>query len=172
MCCIVLIGPTGDHGLLRQGPAASWGRGQPARIWVQPDSRKAHQHSWHSASRFLVPRGTGQPHKEQDIKDRDANADTRTDANAEDVRGPGRCGTRMDMTMKPEGLTSLLTRNLLWEATTRNPDEERRRTSRGRRRRRRPTRRRRRRPEKSNACLPQANQIRWKSRRRSQIPRR
>ena len=128
MCCAVLTGPTGDDDLLRRGPAASWGRGQPARIWVQPDSRKAHQHSWHSASRFLVPRGTGQPHKEQDIKDRDANADGRTDANAEDARGPGRSGTRMDMTMKPEGLTSLLTRNLLWEATTRNPDEERRRT--------------------------------------------
>ena len=53
--------------------------------WVQPGSRKAHQHSGNSTYRFLVPRGTGQPHKEQDNKDRDVNK-----GDEEDV-----CNTRM-----------------------------------------------------------------------------
>ena len=70
---------------------------------------------------------------------------------------------------KPEG-----------ERETPLEDDTIRRRSRRRRRRRKPRTktksptetRRRRRPEKSNACLPQANQIRWKSRRSSQMPRR
>ena len=84
MYCIVLIGPTGDGDLLRRGPAASWGRGQPARIWVQPDSRKAHQHSWNSTSRVRVPRGTGQLHKEQD---RDVNEEDEEDGVEHGMKG-------------------------------------------------------------------------------------
>ena len=49
--------------LLRAGESS-----QPrTKLKAQPDSRKAHQPSWNSTSRAHVPRGTGQPHNEQDV---------------------------------------------------------------------------------------------------------
>ena len=79
MYCIVLIGPTGGGrdslrwGLLgpppRRGP-----QGQGPVYTAHPSVPiEASQASWNSTSRFLVPRGTGQPHKEQhrDVNEED-----------------------------------------------------------------------------------------------------
>ena len=73
-------------------PTMRFARAWPLRVsqlctWVQPDSKKAHQHRRNSTYRFLVPRGTGQLRKEQDNKnkDRDVNKGDEEDA----------CSTRM-----------------------------------------------------------------------------
>ena len=79
---------------------------------MQPDSRKAHQHSGNSSGnstcRFLVPRGTGQPRKEQDNKDRDVNK-----GDEEDV-----CNTRM------KSMTSRCSNTTHEEEHDANHDEE------------------------------------------------
>ena len=70
MYCIVLPWPAGNHSSTTIRSAGAWllqgGEAGQLHTRAQPDSRKAHQHSWNSTSRVHVPRGTGQPHKEQD----------------------------------------------------------------------------------------------------------
>ena len=78
MYCIVLIGPTGDHDSLHWGlpgpPLSRVPQGQgPVYTAHSSAPIEASQASWNSTSRFLVPRGTGQPHKEQhrDVNEED-----------------------------------------------------------------------------------------------------
>ena len=68
MYCAVLIGPAGDHDSIRQGPGCS----KEAQLAVHSGASQLeenNQHSWNSTSRFVVPRGTGQPRKEHDTED-------------------------------------------------------------------------------------------------------
>ena len=77
MYCLVLPGPTRDHNPLRWGllgpPLSRVPQGQGPVYTARPRApidQEASQASLNWTSRFLVPRGTGQPHKEQH---RDAN---------------------------------------------------------------------------------------------------
>ena len=68
MYCIVLPGPTRDHNLLHWGPfgppLARLPQWQGSVYTAHPRAAiEASQASWNSTSSFLVPRGTGQPHK-------------------------------------------------------------------------------------------------------------
>ena len=78
MYCIVLPGPTRDHNPLRRGllgpPLSRVPQGQGSVYTAHPRAPiEASQASWNSTSRFLVPRDTGQPHKEQhrDVNEED-----------------------------------------------------------------------------------------------------
>ena len=78
MYCIVLPGPTTDHNPLHWGllgpPLSRVPQGEGPVYTAHPRAPiEASQASWNSASRFLVPRGTGQPHKEQhrDVNEED-----------------------------------------------------------------------------------------------------
>ena len=69
MYCIVLPGPTRDHNPLHWGllgpPLSRAPQGQGSVYTAHPRAPiEASQASWNSISRFLVPRGTGQSHKE------------------------------------------------------------------------------------------------------------
>ena len=79
MYCIVLIGPAGDHDSIRRGLPTSRRGGRGCSSLGCIPTQEAHQRSGNSTSRFLVPRGTGAPHKGHDTNDRDVNKEDAED---------------------------------------------------------------------------------------------
>ena len=85
MYCIVLIGPAGDHDSIRRGLPTSRRGGEAALHLGVFQPKEVHQRSGNSTSRFLVPRGTGAPHKGHDTKDRDVNKEDEQDGEQHQV---------------------------------------------------------------------------------------
>ena len=79
MYCIVLTGPTRDHDSLHRGAPTARRRGAGCPALGCIPTQEAHQRSGNSTSRFLVPRGTGTPHKGHDTNDRDVNKEDAED---------------------------------------------------------------------------------------------